>query len=210
MFAPQFNQIAVPGKHAPGRLRSKFTVVEDEQLRSLVSQCGTVCWDDIARYFPGKTVRQVRERYKNYLAPHLNHSPWTEAEDCLLREKFVVYGPQWSILKRFFVNRSDVNVKNRWSLLVSKANRSRWEASVSSSPFNSSPITQTTPEQFHEAPITLDVRSGCSPVVEAGAEVPDVMTVDSTSRRTSFDFDLFNTYDLPFDQFGYDSLWQEY
>jgi hypothetical protein len=64
----------------------------------------------------------------------LNLSTWTPEEDAQLREKFEVYGPQWSILKSFFINRSAINVKNHWTTLISQDCRQAWESrsSVSS------------------------------------------------------------------------------
>jgi hypothetical protein len=112
---------------APGRLRSKFSIEEDEQLKGAVAEAPEKPWSEIANMFPGKTPRQVRERFKNYLCPTLNHAVWTPEEDSLLCEKFAIFGPKWRVLKRFFVNRSDVNVKNRWSVLASKANRNSWD-----------------------------------------------------------------------------------
>jgi hypothetical protein len=105
---------------APGRLRSKFTVAEDERLKAMVHQFPTSSWAAIAAMFPGKTIRQVRERYRNYLCPDLNHMPWTMAEDRLLREKFAIFGPRWSALRQFFDNRSDVSIKNRWACIAPK------------------------------------------------------------------------------------------
>jgi hypothetical protein len=108
----------------PGRLRSKFTIEEDDRLRRIIAQHPTRSWTEVASFFPGKSARQVRERFKNYLNPDLNHSTWTAEEDELLLSKYVVIGPQWRVLKSFFANRSDVNVKNRWSVLSSRSHHS--------------------------------------------------------------------------------------
>jgi hypothetical protein len=62
------------------------------------------------------------------MSPGLNLSAWTPEEDALLREKFEVYGPQWSILKSFFINRSAINVKNHWTTLISQDCRQAWES----------------------------------------------------------------------------------
>jgi hypothetical protein len=92
---------------------------------------------------PGRTPRQVRERYAHYLSPDLNLAAWTPEEDALLREKFDVYGPQWSILKSFFGNRSAANVKNHWTTLISRESRRAWELRAIQS--------KATPQQPHGA-----------------------------------------------------------
>jgi hypothetical protein len=104
----------------PGRLRSKFTIEEDDRLKRIIAQHPTRSWREVASFFPGKSARQVRERFKNYLNPDLNHTTWTAEEDALLLEKYAVIGPQWRVLKSFFANRSDVNVKNRGSVLSTR------------------------------------------------------------------------------------------
>ena len=35
-------------------------------------------WTKLARHFPGRTGKQIRERYLNKLDPNLNFVAWTE------------------------------------------------------------------------------------------------------------------------------------
>ncbi|KAK8881749.1 hypothetical protein M9Y10_044385 [Tritrichomonas musculus] len=97
--------------------RQLFSYEEDEQLKKLVEQFGDKDWKFIARKMPGRSTRQCRERYKNYLSPDIKNGPWTKEEDDLLKEKYNEYGPHWSSISKFFKSRSDVNIKNRWSAL---------------------------------------------------------------------------------------------
>jgi hypothetical protein len=78
---------------------------------------GACGWSRIAKEIPGRTARQVRERWKNYLAPELNTGPWTEAENALLSKLVAQYGSQWSRMARYFANRTDISLKNHWVLL---------------------------------------------------------------------------------------------
>jgi hypothetical protein len=110
-----------------GHLRSKFTKDEDVMLKQIVERDPTLNWNQIARMMPGRTARQVRERYKNYLSPRLNNGSWTEQEDEVLRQKFAEHGPRWAVLKNFFPGRTDVNVKNRWATLLSQDCRAEWK-----------------------------------------------------------------------------------
>jgi hypothetical protein len=77
---------------------------------------------------PEKFPRTVEHKQPFYMSPGLNLSPWTPEENAQLVEKFEVYGPQWSILKSFFINRSAINVKNHWTTLISQDCCQAWES----------------------------------------------------------------------------------
>lgn len=100
--------------------RQKFTNEEDQKLLQLVSIFGTHSWKRIAQHMLTRSTRQCRERYLNYLSPELKNGPWTHSEDHILLTKVRQFGPCWSKISKFFPTRSDVNIKNRYSLLVSK------------------------------------------------------------------------------------------
>lgn len=103
-------------KHLPKTNRQMFSPQEDQHLCLLVSLCGQH-WKLIAQEMNGRTTRQCRERYQNYLAPGLRCDPWTEDEDHLLEKLVSEHGFKWAALSKFFDHRSDVNVKNRWAAL---------------------------------------------------------------------------------------------
>jgi hypothetical protein len=112
-----------PGDAAPGQgisdeqvlfTRRKFTPSEDAKLRSLVPRHGEINWHTIATYFTSRTPRQLRERWKHYLAPTVNTGPWTFEEDWLLVQKTNELGPVWAYLTQFFDGRSDMALKNRF------------------------------------------------------------------------------------------------
>jgi hypothetical protein len=98
--------------------KHKFTPSEDERLVDLVGRLGESDWQNIARLLGGRSRRQCRERWKNYLAPNIKKDPWSPEEDCLLEEKVRELGSQWSLIARFFPLRTDVSIKNHWAVLV--------------------------------------------------------------------------------------------
>ena len=49
--------------------KQKFTLYEDELLKRIVFRFGPKNWKLIASMIPGRTSRQCRDRYSNYLAP---------------------------------------------------------------------------------------------------------------------------------------------
>lgn len=98
--------------------RQVFTSYEDARLKLLVQQYGVKNWDLISYMMPNRTPRQCRERYKGHLAPEILNLPWTPQEDRLLIEKYTIMGRKWSKIAKFFVGRSDSNIKNRWQMLL--------------------------------------------------------------------------------------------
>jgi hypothetical protein len=98
-------------------IRSKFSAAEDVHLRSLVETFGRNDWYAISLRMPGRTPRQCKERWRNYLSPALNTAAWTAEEDRLLLEKYRDHGTKWALIANFFPNRTDGMVKNRFNRL---------------------------------------------------------------------------------------------
>ncbi|KAH0788734.1 Myb-like DNA-binding domain containing protein [Histomonas meleagridis] len=110
---------------ASGSLRNfkphaKFNEEEDERLKEVVSRLGDYDWNRIAQEMPGRNPRQCKERWTYYLSPSLNTSPWTEEEDKLLLAKQRELGSKWVKISKFFHNRTDAMVKNRYQVLMRK------------------------------------------------------------------------------------------
>jgi hypothetical protein len=101
------------GKH----VKIKFTLDEDARLVDLVDEYGTDHWCTIAFIMQTRNPRQCRERYKNYLDPALRTDSWTAEEDALLEQKYEELGRKWNKIGKFFANRSDNALRNRWMLL---------------------------------------------------------------------------------------------
>lgn len=142
------------GSSSSGKsLRHKFTAEEDHKLIELVARFGTQSWKKIANFMQTRTTRQCRERYVNYLSPELTNGPWTVEESRLLLKKVEDYGPCWSKISRFFPHRSDVNVKNRYSLLVSKG----IAPSLKKSKQNTDKKTEITLQSFTPVDKTIQV-----------------------------------------------------
>ena len=97
----------------------KFSPEEDEKLLKLVNLCGPRHWRKLAASMEGRTGRQCRDRYSNYLAPSINRSKWTLDEDRMLVEKVNEYGFCWSKIAHFFSGRTSSSLKNRWYFKIS-------------------------------------------------------------------------------------------
>ena len=100
------------------RSRQQFTSEEDAQLRQLVKEYGENDWASIAARMKDRNARQCRERWRHYLSPSISKKKWTPEEDELLISKYNEYGPRWVFLTKFFNNRTDINLKNRWIVII--------------------------------------------------------------------------------------------
>ncbi|OHT10823.1 Myb-like DNA-binding domain containing protein [Tritrichomonas foetus] len=100
------------------RTRKKFTEEEDIIITNHVMSQGPRAWKDISFHLPGRSARQLRERYMNYLSPTVINSPWTHEEDELLIRKVDELGTKWSKIAKHFANRTDVILKNRHARLI--------------------------------------------------------------------------------------------
>jgi hypothetical protein len=103
-----------PKKHP----KTKFTPEEDFLLKRFVAQFGSANWGFACRFVPNRTPRQCRERWVKYLSPENSFSPFTPEEDTLLRQLYSEHGAKWMKISRFFQNRTDISLKNRWLVLM--------------------------------------------------------------------------------------------
>lgn len=103
--------------------RAKFSEEEDKKIVATVMLQGPKAWRKIAEKLPGRTARQIRERWMNYLCPDVNHSPWTKEEEELILSKVAELGKQWSKIAKFFPGRTDVTIKNRYMKLMRNERR---------------------------------------------------------------------------------------
>lgn len=92
-----------------------FTPDEDMIIVTMVNLQNVKDWNHIASCLNGRSPRQVRERYRNYLTPGIINGPWTREEDDLLKKLFNSIGSKWSQISKHFPNRSEINIKNRWA-----------------------------------------------------------------------------------------------
>jgi hypothetical protein len=104
--------MADAGSSSP--LRHPFTPEEDACLIRTVESRRFPGWPSIATQLPGRTPRQCRERWSNYLSPAIWSGPWTDREDQLLIAGINRLGRAWSTLAASFGGRSENDIKNRW------------------------------------------------------------------------------------------------
>jgi hypothetical protein len=97
--------------------RLPFTNDEDTQIKDWVAKHGTAYWVELARVMPNRTLRAIRERWINCLAPKIKKCPWTSEEDQMVLDKKKELGPRWTIIAQFLPERTPLNIRNRWHAL---------------------------------------------------------------------------------------------
>jgi hypothetical protein len=107
--------ILLRGRKQPSR---PFTPEEDALLSQVMKVAACSSWIDIAERIPGRTARQCRDRWENYVCPRNKNGPWTPEEDIILVQKVREHGCRWAKIAKSFDGRSENNVKNRWYTCV--------------------------------------------------------------------------------------------
>ncbi|KAK8841747.1 hypothetical protein M9Y10_026694 [Tritrichomonas musculus] len=93
--------------------RFPFTEHENYIIKHFVKMYGED-WDRISRNLPGRTPKQIHDRYVNYLRDGLINAPWSAQEDEVLMRMYDVIGPKWSKMMVNLPGRSGNDIKNRW------------------------------------------------------------------------------------------------
>jgi hypothetical protein len=98
--------------------KKKFSRDEDEKLIKLVSILGQNRRKEIAKLFPDRSVRQLRERWIFYLNPSVDRTPFTPEEDHILLDNQQKFGNLWKFIsKELLPNRTPIALRNRFHQL---------------------------------------------------------------------------------------------
>lgn len=108
--------------------KAKWTLEEDEILKSAVKEQCAKNWKKIASYIQGKTEVQCLHRWAKVLNPNLVKGPWTDAEDALIVQLVGEHGAQkWSFIAEFLPGRIGKQCRERWTNhLNPNINREPW------------------------------------------------------------------------------------
>ena len=119
MFSQFGNFSPICNTSESSTLRKRFSPQEDMLIKNLALN-KELSWDDIAKRLPGRTGRQCRDRYNNYLNKLVIHKEWSPEEDKIIIQKYKELGPRWAQISNFLEGRSGNNVKNRWYKYIIK------------------------------------------------------------------------------------------
>jgi len=90
-----------------------WTPLEDRQLLNLLAIHGNK-WTLIGDLIGGRSCKQVRDRYLNYLNPEVKTTPFSSEEDEELISLFHQFGRKWKMIANQMIGRSESQVKNRF------------------------------------------------------------------------------------------------
>jgi hypothetical protein len=98
---------------------------EDHAVLSILAEVGSPRWREIAtilkrRCGTGKSPKQCRERYRNYLNPTYSITEWGLNEKTLFIVLHKVLGNKWSQMTQYMEKRSDIAIKNHFYCLIRK------------------------------------------------------------------------------------------
>ena len=188
--------------------RKFFTQYEDQLLTVAVEIHNQTSWNDIAQCVPGKTPKQCRDRWVNYLRPTLKFGPWTAQEDQLLLSIVNKNGTHWSNMKKFFPNRSTNALKNRWNWLIKNqmkllpflSAKNNLNSILSSNRINSDTKTFSAQNQNGHK-IAYNAKNSINNTKNECA-ISDNFPKSKIEEKTNFNFDLLFTDDdlLAFEQ----------
>ena len=111
-------------------LKSLVKEMQGGELKSLLKvKTNAFDWKSVAGNIPGRTVKQMRERWLNFCDPALNMGPWTPEEDARLLVAAKTYNNSWTRVAAAMEGRTTNRVKTRWKALFRMDQRRKpWTA----------------------------------------------------------------------------------
>jgi hypothetical protein len=106
----------------PGIVKGRWTTDEDRQLIEIMAE-NFKSWGKVSELMPGRTSKQCRERWNNYLRPDVVHSVFSEREDGIILSMQEELGNKWALIARALPGRTENAVKVRFSVLVKSRQR---------------------------------------------------------------------------------------
>lgn len=158
----------------PGTRKGQWREDEDAMVLKVIASSPEETftqWADLAPFLPGRTGKQIRDRWVNYLNPAINHLPFSREDDLKLWAGHSELGKRWVEIsvKIFNSTRSENHIKNRWYSAAFKkfiVTEYGSDAYVEASPSLASPSFNTVGSE--NAPPTE--AAGTAPVTVTGFE----------------------------------------
>ena len=88
-------------RQEPVFVKGHWTPKDDAILERLVRERGVGKWNVV----PGRTRKQCRERWRNYLAPDICRRPWSRDEDRTILRHHMSNGNRWADIAKLLLGR---------------------------------------------------------------------------------------------------------
>jgi hypothetical protein len=77
-------------------------------------------WYRLAKVFPNRSAKQIRDRYITYLDPSISRDKFSLEEDLQILELVSKFGNKWSYIKTLVPHRSSDQIKNRYNSSIAR------------------------------------------------------------------------------------------
>lgn len=138
-------------------------------------------WTKIAACIGGRTGKQVRDRYLNYLKPSIKQKRWTPQEDELLESLYKEHGNKWSTIASCLGDRTENQVKNRFYSGVRKGKYAHYKSGDSPDKETEKPLKFVKMESNFEKGMTPDLKTDVSVNLD---KMPSVKEETFETRET--------------------------
>ena len=174
--------------------RVKWAPEEDSLLTVLVNINGTNKWkktqSSLIEQIPHfeKSAKQCRERWHNYLNPHIQKNEWTELEVDTLFQNHKIYGSKWSLIGKSLSGRTDNAIKNVFYCRMRKMVRRLAKNSVCSDQH------KTLKEYEHSLYILEIIKYGYIHPLQTNKSSFGDQYIVNILKQHSIDIQVFNGY----------------
>lgn len=107
----------------PASTRKAWSKEEDNRILELImelnlNKSSKIPYKQLAKYFPQRTSKQIRERYLNNLDSSINKAAFSPEEDDAVLEFYRSNGPKWRRLSTLLSGRTPSALKNRFNTKI--------------------------------------------------------------------------------------------
>lgn len=93
----------------PKQQKVRFSNAEDILILDYVKENGTNNWTNILQILPGRSIPQIRERYRLYLDPSVTNKTFTTEENIRLLQLAEKYQQKWSQIAKLMTGELMLN-----------------------------------------------------------------------------------------------------